>query len=512
MSYKNKIENLVKKLSQDLQEREPAIKLSMLALLSGESIFLLGPPGVAKSLVSRKIKEGIKGASNFEYLMNRFSTPDEIFGPISLKKLEEDKYERKIEGYLPESEIVFLDEIWKASPSIQNTLLTIINEKIYRNGTNTIDVPMLLLIAASNELPAQGEGLEALYDRFIIRLYVNNVSNKDNFLKVIDGTRYKNEKITDKEKLTLDEIKEIKEAAKKIPVDEATFNFICTLKDQLNAKLGESAPYVSDRRWRKIIEIMKTNAVVSDRDHLEPSDWILVQEMIWETQEQYEAVHGIVFDTWMNTVINQEVGASLGNIEKSISKIESDFTSADDEPVTYNVNNNECFGFTSSNNSDVIFVRKSDMNIINNNYVNYFYTNKNKFNKKQKLFTNLGSDSSYNHNSTDVDKIDFDDCEYKIIKEKIFSYSGSANIEDELAYHTVLFADINNKKEKIINQLKKNGGVLTVDYNYYIDKFGIDLDKKMINLSKRRDELIVKFKNAQSDAVSNLVHAIKNNI
>lgn len=159
MTISERISGIITDINKGVYDKEGELKLALLAAIAGESIILPGPPGVAKSMIARSIKNVFRDANSFEYLMSRFSTPDEVFGPVSIAKLKDsEQYERITEGYLPNADVVFLDEIWKAGPAIQNSLLTVLNEKIFRNGSREMRLPLKLLIAASNELPAQGEG------------------------------------------------------------------------------------------------------------------------------------------------------------------------------------------------------------------------------------------------------------------------------------------------------------------------------------------------------------------
>ncbi len=150
-----RIEEILTYINDGLIEREHITAMVLLSVLSGQSVFIYGPPGTAKSLIASRIASCFDGAVYFEYLMQRFSTPEEVFGPISISELHKDNYIRKTEGFLPEVHLAFLDEIWKSSPAILNTLLTIVNERRFRNGTEVTDVPLRAIIAASNEFPAE---------------------------------------------------------------------------------------------------------------------------------------------------------------------------------------------------------------------------------------------------------------------------------------------------------------------------------------------------------------------
>ena len=294
---KEKVNYIIKKLSEGLYEKDEVIALTFLCALAGKSVFLYGPPGTAKSLIVRRIASAFKDSTYFGQLMNRFTTPEDVFGPVSLSKLKEDKFERQTEGYLPKADFVFLDEIWKSSPAILNTLLTIINEKVYRNGSVEEKVPLKALVSASNETPPKGQGLEAMYDRFIMRLFVDTAKDVDNFVRLIsDKDVAFDASFNDDEKISTQYLEELKSIIEDIKVPENVLNIICSIKDEIYEynKGNNETIYISDRRWKNIVYILKTAAYFCDREEILPVDCFLISHCIWTLEENINDVKKIV--------------------------------------------------------------------------------------------------------------------------------------------------------------------------------------------------------------------------
>ncbi|HIH75696.1 MAG TPA: AAA domain-containing protein, partial [Methanosarcina sp.] len=235
------------------KEREAEINGSLLAVLSGENLLFLGPPGTAKTQLARNICQTIEGGSFFNYLLTSFSTPEEIFGPLSLKALEEDEFRRNIEGCLTAAHIALLDEIFKASSAILNSLLTILNERKYHNGREIVDVPLLSVFGASDELPEEDESLEALYDRFLFRYRLSYIQDDENFKNLLFREP---ENFNPGVMISVSEIEKIRKSANFLPIDPDVEMIITELRKNLQLQEIE----ISDRRWKRIVHVLKVAA------------------------------------------------------------------------------------------------------------------------------------------------------------------------------------------------------------------------------------------------------------
>lgn len=266
MTPQEQVRTLLQEIGKGLYEKDDLLALGLLCAISGESFFLLGLPGTAKSEVSRRLKLIFKDATVFEYLMSRFSTPDEIFGPVSIQKLKEDDvYERQTEDYLPNADVVFLDEIWKAGPAIQNSLLTVLNERIYKNGRTTVRLPMKLLVAASNEIPAAGSGLEALWDRFVVRSISECVKKEYNFYRLMCKTTSQMPIVPEDLLITAEVYSDWQKQIESVTISKDILLYLTQLRKLLAQKdENEHCIYVSDRRWTKIGKILRTSAWIWD--------------------------------------------------------------------------------------------------------------------------------------------------------------------------------------------------------------------------------------------------------
>lgn len=289
----SELKRAIDKVESGLVERSEESRLVVLSMIANEHILLLGVPGTGKSVLGRRLARLCDG-NFFQRLLTRFSTPDELFGPLSLKSLENDEYRRCTDGFLPTASIAFLDEIFKANSAILNTLLTILNERKFDNAGGQEDCPIRCVVGASNELP-ESDDLVALFDRFLIRKEVLPLSNEGAF-KLLSMSNPGFSPCDNDESEDID-LQEVVQGLSKAVNFVEIGDHICKLMVDLRTYMKEEHDVeISDRRLAKVARLLKISAATHGRQRVDPVDCLLLQHCLWQLPEERRVVRQWLWD------------------------------------------------------------------------------------------------------------------------------------------------------------------------------------------------------------------------
>jgi len=267
--------------------KDEVIDLLGVSLVAGENIFILGPPGTAKSAIVHRLAQQIDGRC-FDYLLTRFTEPNEIFGPFDIRQLREGNLVTNTEGMLPEADFVFLDELLHANSAVLNSLLMVLNERVFRRGRESQKLPTLIVVGASNHLP-EDDALNALFDRFLIRAVCDNVETDQLSNVLIAGWNLEDQHDVDvAEKFSVSNIRAMQASIRNVSFGDTRKQY-----GELILRLRQAGIEVSDRRAVKLQRLLAASAILCDRTQVNLTDfWIL--NNIWDNQQQQEVLRSIV--------------------------------------------------------------------------------------------------------------------------------------------------------------------------------------------------------------------------
>jgi MoxR-like ATPase len=284
MNPRETLRRIRDELQQIFLERADLIDGALAALLGRQHVLVIGPPGTAKSMLADELCRRIEGGSYFQWLLTKFSTPEELFGAVSLAALERDDYRRVTTHKLPEAHVAFLDEVFKANSSILNALLTLVNERRFHNGREVQAVPLITLFGASNELPDDDE-LQALFDRFLLRFVVGYIDEDFRFLKMLQARPPAARTV-----IALAELQKAQGEAQAVEVPDAMYRALADLRHEL----AKAQLVSSDRRYRQAVELLRAHAYLAGRNAVGEDDVFFLEHVLWRAPSEHAEVRATI--------------------------------------------------------------------------------------------------------------------------------------------------------------------------------------------------------------------------
>ncbi len=286
-SVRQLVDDVITPMKSAFVGKDEIIDLMGICLVGGENLFLMGPPGTAKSALVHDLARRLDGQA-FDYLLTRFTEPNELFGPFDIRKLREGELVTNVEGMLPEASLVFLDELLNANSAVLNSLLLVLNERVFRRGRETRSLPLLMAVGASNHLP-EDEALGALFDRFLVRVPCLNVEQEQ--LSAVLDAGWQLDAVArghSEPAISVDQIRDLQRTVFDVNVAAARRPYT-----DLIQRLRHAGIAISDRRAVKFQRLMAASALLSGRMEVQPSDlWIM--RYTWDTEEQQEVLTALV--------------------------------------------------------------------------------------------------------------------------------------------------------------------------------------------------------------------------
>ncbi len=314
LSAQDKLTLIFEAMDASLIERTEEIRILIISLICQEHPLFVGPPGTAKSLLLDSLLRALGGKA-FSILFNKFTTPEEVFGPISVSGLKQDQYRRITTDMLPEADWALGDEVFKASSAILNTLLRIVNERVFSSGGKFINCPLKLFVGASNEWPGEdGKELGALFDRFLFRKKVEPIKDVANRRRLLFGARDHSPKFN--VTMSPQELNQAMLEARDLDWTKDAEDTMIKIIEMCH----QDGIWPGDRRQFKSVRAVQANAYLKGADEVRVEDLDILMHTLWDDpNEQPEKVERIVWR--MSDAVGYEVKKHQTMMEDVLNKV-----------------------------------------------------------------------------------------------------------------------------------------------------------------------------------------------